>query len=150
MPAAAPKARRSTVVRLRRFRAQDFPTVRRLWRRSGLHLGPSDRWSVLERTLRRDPDLFLVAEVEGRVVGAVLGRYDGRRGWANHLAVEPTARSQGIGSRLMRELERRLVVKGCRKLNLHVMPGNRSVCPFYEGIGYRRAEIIFLEKWLRS
>ena len=48
----------------------------------------------------------------------------------------------------MRELERRLKRKGCRKLNLHVASGNRRVCAFYESIGYRRADLIFMEKWL--
>jgi ribosomal protein S18 acetylase RimI-like enzyme len=82
-------------------------------------------------------------------VGAVLGRFDGRRGWVNHLAVDPRARSNGIGSTLMRELERRLRAKGCQKVNLHVVRTNRQVCVFYEELGYEHSDLLFMGKWLR-
>ena len=41
-------------------------------------------------------------------LGAVLGGFDGRRGLVYHVAVDPQARGQGLGSALMDELERRL------------------------------------------
>jgi len=135
--------------RLRRYAPGDFRAVARLWRRSGLHLGPSDRSVELERARRRDPDLFLVAVRGTSVVGAILGRFDGRRGWVNHLAVDPSARSRGIATRLMAEVERRLRAKGCQKVNLHVVAANREVCRFYEGLGYERTDLIFMGKWLR-
>jgi ribosomal protein S18 acetylase RimI-like enzyme len=119
-----------------------------LWREAGLGVGPSDTPAALERTRRRDPDLFLVAESEGRLVGAALGRFDGRRGTINHLAVAREVRSRGLGARLVREVERRLTAKGCAKLNLHVEPSNAGVIRFYETVGYRRREMLFLEKWL--
>ena len=123
--------------------------MRRLWRNGSLHLGPSDTARALERSRQRDPELFLVAEATGRPVGAVLGRYDGRRGWINHLAVDPDARHRGIGTALVRELEERLRRKGCSKVNLHVARSNATVGAFYERLGYRRADLLFLEKWLR-
>ena len=81
-------------------------------------------------------------------MGAVLGRFDGRRGWVNHLAVDARCRHRGVGTEIMRELERRLVSKGCRKVNLHVLRGNAGVCEFYESLGYARAELVFMEKYL--
>lgn len=147
-------ASRRTVARggrpvVREYRASDYAAVRRLWRAAGLHLGPSDSARELERSLGRDPDLFLVTEERGRIVGAVLGRFDGRRGWMNHLAVAPAARHRRIGSTLVRELERRLRQKGCRKVNLHVVRENAGVVAFYRTLGYARADLYFLEKWLR-
>ncbi len=135
---------------LRTYVPRDYPAVRDLWRASGLTVGPSDRPAELERTRRRDPDLFLVAEWDGVLVGAVLGRFDGRRGWINHLAVEEPARHLGIGARLMAEVERRLARKGCAKVNLHVFPENVRACGFYERLGYGRREFIFMDKWLRG
>jgi ribosomal protein S18 acetylase RimI-like enzyme len=120
-----------------------------LWRRSGLTISPSDRPREIERARRRDPDLFVVAVEDDTIVGAVLGRFDGRRGWINHLAVSPTHRSAGLGSRLMAEVERRLSGKGCAKVNLHVLSENAAACAFYERIGYGRREMIFMDKWLR-
>ena len=121
-----------------------------LWRESGLRISPSDSRREIERSRRRDPDLFLVAEAGEALVGVVLGRFDGRRGWINHLAVRPSNRAQGLGRQLMRTVERRLRAKGCAKVNLHVRPENGEVCAFYERVGYGRRDMIFMEKWLRD
>jgi ribosomal protein S18 acetylase RimI-like enzyme len=146
----APNPPNGPEIRLRTYRPSDVRAVRSLWRAAGLHLGPSDRPDALERARRRDPDLFLVAVERGRLVGVVLGRFDGRRGWVNHLAVDVRARRRGLGSRLMGEVERRMARKGCRKVNLHVVPENREVTRFYEGLGYEVRPLVFLEKWLRG
>jgi len=65
--------------------------------------------------LQRDPDLFLVSDERGEIVGVVMGPWDGRRGWINHLAVRRTRQRAGIGTALVRELERRLIKKGVEK-----------------------------------
>jgi GNAT superfamily N-acetyltransferase len=46
--------------------------------------------------------------------------FDGRRGWVNRLATRSDQRGTGQGSAILAELERRLVDKGCRKINLLV------------------------------
>lgn len=144
-----PRKRGRNHVRLRTYRAVDHAAVVRLWRGAGLHISPSDRRPELARALRRDPELFVVAESDGRIVGAVLGRFDGRRGWINHLAVDAAHRRRGLGARLMLEVERRLRAVGCPKVNLHVLATNRGVVAFYESIGYRLTDMLFLERWLR-
>ena len=141
---AAPAPR----VRIRTYAPSDFPSVRRLWKQAGLHVGPSDTRKEIERARARDPDLFLVAERSGVLVGAVLGRFDGRRGWVNHLAVRAERRRAGIGRALMGELERRFARSGCPKVNLHVEPENEAVCAFYGRLGYRTRALIFMDKWL--
>ena len=136
-------------VTIRPYGPSDFRSVRRLWREGGLGVGPSDTARELERARRRDPDLFLVAERDGRPVGVVLGRFDGRRGWINHLAVDRALRGRGIGAALVRAVERRLRAKGCPKVNLHVVDTNDAVCAFYESLGYARSRHILMERWLR-
>lgn len=137
-------------IRIREYDQQDFDEVVRIWNESGILPSPSDSCPELERARHRDPDLFLVAVQGRKVVGVVLGRFDGRRGWIQHLAVAPSARHLGLGRRLVTEVERRLFERGCPKVNLHVEPSNEAVCSFYERLGYDRRNLIFMQKWLRT
>jgi ribosomal protein S18 acetylase RimI-like enzyme len=103
------------------IRGFDFPSdyeqVIELWQsiERGVHLGRSDTLTEIEKKISRDPDLFLVAEFDGRIIGAVIGGFDGRRGLIYHLAVASAFRGRGIGSKLMQEVESRLRAKGCLK-----------------------------------
>jgi len=89
---------------LRQFEFErDYQSVLALWRaaRPGIHVGPSDGPDELARKLQRDPDLFPIAEAAGKLIGTVLGGFDGRRGMVYHLAVDAGWRGQGIGWALM-------------------------------------------------
>jgi ribosomal protein S18 acetylase RimI-like enzyme len=145
---AADRANKPT--RIRQYRPSDFVAVRHLWRVAGLQLGPSDTRSELERARLRDADLFLVAVNGRRVTGVVLGRFDGRRGWVNHLAVDPGRQGRGVGTALMSVLEKRLLLKGCPKVNLHVLAENRGVTAFYRRLGYAPQDLLYMSKWLRQ
>lgn len=135
-------------MQIRGFFMDDYEAVVALWQAAGLYLSRSDSREGVQAKLQRDPDLFLVAEEGEIVVGAVMGCYDGRRGWVNHLAVRPSHQGAGVGTLLMAELERRLRAKGCEKLNLLIEQSNAGVQGFYQALGYRRDELIFMEKWL--
>ena len=97
---------------------RDYEQVTALWRAAGLSLSLSDDVSGIEHKMKRDPELFIVAESAGRISGAVMGCYDGRRGWVNHLAVAPDQQRNGLGTMLMAELEARFLAIGCVKVNL--------------------------------
>ena len=47
----------------------------------------SDTLDEISKKIIRDPNLFLVAEQKGVIIGAVIGGFDGRRGLVYHLAV---------------------------------------------------------------
>jgi ribosomal protein S18 acetylase RimI-like enzyme len=128
--------------------ARDFDAVVALWRASGpgIHLGTSDTPEEISRKLRRDPDLFLVAEDQGKIVGAVLGGFDGRRGMVYHLAVASAHRRQGLGSALMADLECRLKAKGCRKYYLLVTHDNSGVMDFYRRLGWSAMPVQIMGK----
>jgi GNAT superfamily N-acetyltransferase len=94
-------------IRIREFCfPSDYEVVYQLWGsiEKGVHVGRSDAPEEIEKKLTRDPDLFLVAEADGAIIGSVIGGYDGRRGLVYHLAVASEFRDRGIGSRLMDEL----------------------------------------------
>jgi ribosomal protein S18 acetylase RimI-like enzyme len=62
--------------------------------------------------------------------------YDGHRGWLYSLAVHPSSRNNGHGTRLVRHAEAALAERGCLKVNLQILETNRSVVQFYRRLGY--------------
>jgi len=126
----------------------DYPQVLALWENAGpgIHVRRSDQPEEMEKKLQRDPDLFLVAEVDGQIIGAVLGGYDGRRGLVYHLAVAASYRQQGIGAVLMEELERRMIEKGCIRCYLLVTKDNQKAIQFYEQSGWEQMDLFIFGK----
>ena len=128
---------------IREFRfPDDYEEVYRLWKtiEKGVHVGRSDSPDEIEKKVARDPDLFLVAESEGRIIGSVIGGFDGRRGLVYHLAVAVSLRGMGIGTCLMDELESRLRSKGCLKCFLLVAPDNSEVETYYQQRGWQHMD----------
>lgn len=120
--------------------SRDFEPVIELWAHAGngIHLRRSDEPEEILKKLKRDPDLFLVAEIDGEIVGAVLGGFDGRRGMMYHLAVKHEHRHRGIASALMSEMEQKLREKGCIRYYLLVTQDNDDAIQFYEARGWSR------------
>lgn len=116
----------------------DYPSTRLLWEQAGqgIQLRRSDDPLEIQKKVARDPDLFIVAEAGGKIVGTVIGGFDGRRGMVYHLAVDGSYRKQGIGGMLMAELERRLKAKGCIRSYLLVTVENENAIHFYEENGW--------------
>jgi ribosomal protein S18 acetylase RimI-like enzyme len=110
--------------------------------KKGVHVGRSDTPVEIEKKIARDPDLFLVAESDGTIIGSVIGGYDGRRGLIYHLAVAIAFRGKGIGSCLMDEVESRLRAKGCLKCYLLVINDNTEAEKYYQQRGWQHMENI--------
>jgi len=93
----------------------DYDAVIILWRAAGLQLSRSDDQAGIIHKLERDSDLFLVGIENDALVGAVMGAYDGRRGWVDHLAIHPSYQGGGFGAAMITRLEERLRHKDVRK-----------------------------------
>jgi ribosomal protein S18 acetylase RimI-like enzyme len=105
---------------------------------------------MIKRKLTVQPELLLVAVVGSKLVGAVMGGFDGVRGWIHHLAVHPEYRRQGIARLLIQAAESGLVKLGCPKVNLQVRATNTSVIAFYQALGYDLEERASLGKRLAT
>ena len=130
-------------VRVREFVfPDDYEEVYQLWSNAGpgLRVGRSDTYEEIARKVQRDPDLFLVAELNCKIIAAVIGGFDGRRGMVYHLVVAPDYRGRGIGSKLMSILEERLRAKGCLKAYLLVVKDNEAV-RFYENRDWTQMDL---------
>ncbi|GMA28724.1 GNAT family acetyltransferase [Arenivirga flava] len=123
-------------MRIRSFDSSDTDQVVALWHAAGLTRPWNDPHEDIARKLRVQPELFLVGEEEGRVVGTAMAGYDGHRGWLYYFAVDPALQGGGRGSALLAEVERLLVAMGCPKLNVQVRDGDQPLLDRYERWGY--------------
>ncbi len=134
---------------IRRYRQADESDVIELWR----EVFPSaparnDPLKDIELKLTEQPELFLVAIVDGLLVGTAMAGFDGHRGWVYYVAVHSTYRRRGIGSALMGEVESTLSQNGCPKLNLQIRSSNADVQAFYESLGFEVEDRISMGKQL--
>ena len=133
------------------YTAQHFTGVAALWEEVFPGDPPWNRAAVaIPEKLAVQPELFLVAEQDGAVVGTAMGGYDGHRGWLYTIAVKPDRQGRGIGSLLLGEAERRLQAMGCGKVNLQIRAGNEAVAAFYRRHGYDVEQRVSMGKRLHK
>lgn len=136
-------------MKIRQFTFEgDLQQVHELWSTAGpgVQLSTSDEPDEIRKKLEKDPDLFLVAEEEGEIIGTVLGGFDGRRGLVYHLAVKSSRRRHGMGKALMEELEKRFRSKGCLKYYLLVHKHSDGAIEFYKDFGCEVMDLHLLGK----
>jgi len=134
---------------VRPFCKQDHDAVVALWREVFPNApARNDPVRDIRRKLEVQPELFLVAVVDGSVAGTVMAGFDGHRGWVHLVAVDPRHRRRGVGSSLMRRAENLLEEMGCPKLNLQVRSTTPEVIGFYESLGFQVEERISMGKIL--
>ena len=143
-----PTGRRRRIL-LRPCRATDVEQVLELWRRAGAQPSVTDRPDALRRRLRRDRSLFVLAWDRDRLVGSLIGGWDGWRGHLYRLAVDPACRRRGIARRLVRDVEARLRKLGAIRIDGIVARGSRVGSAFWRELGYRcHAEVArYVKDW---
>jgi ribosomal protein S18 acetylase RimI-like enzyme len=139
----------SVPIEIRPYTSKDQAQVVALWSEVFKDDPPwNEPISMIRRKLTVQPELFLVAAIDGQVVGTVMAGFDGVRGWIHHLAVQSPFRRQGIAKALMRAVEKGLEIADCPKVNLQVRPTNKEVIAFYRSLGYEIEERASLGKRL--
>ncbi len=130
--------------------AVDYTDVLTIWKSvgDGIHVSFSDKPEELEKLIQISPELFFLAIDNGKIIGTVMGGFDGRRGLIYHLAVLPEYQNRHIGSYLMNLVENKLYERGCRKIYLFIVPENLDRAGFYQKLGYEQMAAIPFTKIL--
>jgi ribosomal protein S18 acetylase RimI-like enzyme len=122
---------------IREATSSDFEAILALWFSIERHTALPDKPEYLQQFLDFSPDLFLVAEAEGRIAGTIIGGWDGWRGHIARLATDPALRRSGIARALVSEIEARLTAKGARRIYALVDRRSKLASPFWQAAGYR-------------
>src|SRR5437870_9387154 len=105
--------------------------------------------------IRRDPDSSQVAEVDGRVVGFMLGEVRGGEfgldeptGWVEFFGVDPSAREKGIGRGLIEALLRHSKENGAHVARTMVAARDADIAALVSAMGLTLAALAALEERL--
>jgi ribosomal protein S18 acetylase RimI-like enzyme len=126
----------SRTCRIRDCRHEDCPAVLDLWRRAEAIPSRTDTLEELQRLVDENTGLFLVAEEGGRLIGTIIGGWDGWRANMYRLAVLPEFRRRGVAGSLVAEVEQRLRVKGSSRVTALVVRSEDHAMAFWEAAGY--------------
>ena len=117
---------------------EDYEQVRALWMtiRGFAIRSIDDSREGVERFLKRNPSTSVVAEDQGRVVGAILCGHDGRRGCFYHVCVHKDYRKQGIGKAMAVFAMRALKEEEINKVSLIAFTSNEVGNRFWRSAGF--------------
>lgn len=130
-------------IKVRPFTMSDYNQVAHIWDLCNVPM-PEGRKEAQKR-LERDPDMFLVAELNNAVIGVVMGAWDGRRAWCHNYGVDPSFRGQGVGSALVGELVNKVKAKGIPRLNALIRKEDAASEGFYEACGFHKEDWVVME-----
>jgi ribosomal protein S18 acetylase RimI-like enzyme len=133
---------------IKQYKPEYEKAVIELWRKCNLTRTQNNPKLDIERKLKVNPELFLVGLMDSKVVAAVMGGYDGHRGWIYYLGVDPAYQRKGLGRQMMEAIEKKIRAMGCPKINLQVRTDNLKAMKFYERIGFKMDEVVGMGKRL--
>lgn len=91
---------------------------------------------------RKFPDLFLVAEFQGKVIGYIITTIFGNKANIASIAIDESFRKKGIGSKLVKLSFEKLKSKGIKIVELEVKVTNKNAVNFWESLGFAPVKII--------
>ena len=121
---------------IRTATADDAATVLELWARGAGESSIANDASQIERMLARDPEMLLLAQLDGQVVGSVIAGFDGWRAHVYRMAVLPEARGRGVGRALVDAMEARFRRLGAVRSDAIVLLDNELGRSFWKAVGY--------------
>ena len=130
------------MVTVRSMQIEDYDQVYALWMTiHGFSIRTiDDSREGVERFLKRNPGISVVAEMDGRVVGAILCGHDGRRGCLYHVCVHEAYRMHGIGRAMVVHCMNALQQEGINKVSLIAFTKNDIGNAFWKEIGWTKRQ----------
>lgn len=138
-------------LKFRLYKTEDYQIVKQLWIDSGLLLTLSDKKDELQILANHQGNKFYIIEKIDIIIGTVICTFDGRRGYIQHVAVKPAEQNKGIGKLIMDHAMKYYTDKRVVKVHLMVERSNKEVVDFYEKLGWKiRDDLFLMTKVLRE
>ena len=127
---------------VRVMKIEDYDQIFKLWSKiKGFGIRSiDDSREGIERFLKRNPTTSVVAEEDGKIVGAILCGHDGRRGCFYHVCVDEAYRMRGIGKSMVVFAMEALKEEKINKVSLIAFTKNDIGNAFWKEIGWTKRE----------
>jgi len=136
-------------MKIRRLNIADYNQIVALWKHAGLPFKPSgrDQKGAIQAQMVANPEFFLGAFKDNRLVGVVVATSDGRKGWINRLAVDPDFRRRGVADKLISGAENVLRKHGIRMFCALIDDDNKISKQLFKKCGYKEhRDIVYFRK----
>lgn len=129
-------------MKIREMKIEDYDKVYALWKTiHGFGIrSVDDSREGIERFLKWNPGMSVVAEQDEKIVGAILCGSDGRRGCLYHVCVHQDYRRQGVGKTMVVSCMEKLKELQINKVSLIAFTANDIGNAFWKEIGWTKRE----------
>ncbi|MEE8576101.1 MAG: GNAT family N-acetyltransferase [candidate division Zixibacteria bacterium] len=123
---------------IKRLSSEHYDQIIELWNKARLDHRPKGRDSraLLTEEMSAPHCGFIGMFDEERLIGVVIGNWDGRRGWINRLAIRPDYRGSKLGGKLLQAAESFLREQGAIVFTALIEENNIPSSSCFEKEGY--------------
>jgi len=132
-------------VLIRDFRVDDTEAIVAILKLNNQYGFPEvDGPEAMKRVKACRAAIFLVYEVDGKVVGLIRGNYDGSRAIIHELSVHPAYQKRGVGTAFVKEIVKRFQERGAPTVSATVTEESLG---FWQKVGFRRTRAFIVGNW---
>lgn len=139
---------KSQDILIRQFKPEEYDKVISLWNSANLPVRPKgrDKRENINKQISNGTSIILVAELNKKMVGAVLGTHDGRKGWINRLVVDTEFRRKNIATELVSEVEKWFKESGIEVFSCVIEGDNTVSVQLFNKLGYSEWDVRYFSK----
>lgn len=120
-------------MKIRDFKIKDANEIVEILKLNNQYLSLLEGPEAMKRVSECKSAVYLVAEIEGKIVGVIKGIYDGSRALIHQISVHPKYQKSGIGSALVREIARKFKKMGAPSVAVTASLRSRD---FFRKLGF--------------
>jgi len=137
---------------IRNLKVSDSEDISRIQESITKELGTIDYHGVVKEEVKKDNNVNVVAEADGKVVGFIItyilhgGFGLEKSAWIGLFGVEPKYMGSGIGKRMAKDVFDELKKKNIKNIFTSVKWDSVDLLSFFKSLGFDRCDFINLKK----
>lgn len=130
---------------IRDFKIEDIPNVINILKLNDQYSFPEvDGPEAIKRLWNCKAAIFIVYELNKKVIALIRGTYDGSRAIIHQLSVHPNYQNLGIGTILVKEIVERFKERGSDTASATI---TKKSSKFWEKVGFKKLDVFLVGNW---